>query len=237
MISIRHIVYFPNHKIEKDSQYLRKCASNLVKNSDHSEKSDLERIYCYQVQFPDIASHSDHLVGSLAKRADQFVCKKVKNRIWEKMQGGVSNPSVIRNCVDDFVKEQLFAGKDPPKPTDRRYFPTDRDYVNIMNRFKKKLKLALFDQDNVCKLIEQWEKDFPEDNFFFRGYGELVDEAEFEKAEKTSDASQISIEKGIQKIDVKGDDLVTKICSQYLKGKGNKNDNVNNNKDNIQDFV
>ena len=75
-----------------------------------------------------------------------------------------------------YVKNELFRGLKKPSPFNRRYNPTRRDITNHMYQATVRLRFSKIDQNNLACKIEEWKKEYPQDKFFFRGYGEIVDE-------------------------------------------------------------
>ena len=88
-----------------------------------------------------------------------------------------------------------------------------------MYRYGGNLKLSKFDQDNMAKQVEKWKIDNPEDNFFFRGYGEILDKSEVEKMDEIKNVIEnITSDGPIHKIDLKDGDFMKKVIAQFTKG-------------------
>ena len=68
-----------------------------------------------------------------------------------------------------FVKE-IFASRKPPETTNRRFFPTSVDVRNHMYRATVQKRHSHIDQENLELKIKEWEKESPDDIFFFRPY-------------------------------------------------------------------
>ena len=71
-----------------------------------------------------------------------------------------------------YVKETLFNGQEQPNRNNRRYFPRMKTIRNHMYNATVRSRLSALDQDNVKLLIDNWTKENPEDNFFYRPYME-----------------------------------------------------------------
>lgn len=83
---------------------------------------------------------------------------------------GVNSIAEMQRCLQYFVKKELFAGETPPVSTNRRFFPTNVDVRNYMYSASVKNKKSAIDQENLEVKIEEWKKENPSDNFFFRPY-------------------------------------------------------------------
>ena len=55
-------------------------------------------------------------------------------RILDLVSCGVNRVSKMERYLHYFVKKELFAGKQPPEVTNRRFFPTSMDVRNYMYR-------------------------------------------------------------------------------------------------------
>ena len=73
-----------------------------------------------------------------------------------------------------FVKADLFRKKQQPEQSNRRYFPKGQTIKNHMYNATIKSQLSTIDQDNVVKMINQWENEDRRsgDKFYFRRYKE-----------------------------------------------------------------
>lgn len=67
-----------------------------------------------------------------------------------------------------------------PPCSSRRFHPTIKDVRNHMYKAAVKLRFAKLDQANLDIKIQEWKKQYPNDNFFFRSYGKPVKDAETE---------------------------------------------------------
>ena len=69
-----------------------------------------------------------------------------------------------------FVKKGLFAGKQLPEITNRRFFPTSMDVRNHMYRATVACRHSQIHQENLEMKIKEWEKESPGDKFYFRPF-------------------------------------------------------------------
>ena len=100
-ISVRYLVLFPDFEI-KGERTRRKEGFMRSFLLNHNPE-EIRCVHQYQVQFPGIDSHSNHLLGSLSRQVDQFVCAEVKNRIKKMMDDGVRSISEMKRLVEVHV--------------------------------------------------------------------------------------------------------------------------------------
>ena len=87
----------------------------------------------------------------------QQVDERIVNKIHQFVNEGVCD-------VKNFVKNELFHDTYLPSPISRRYH---------MHIATVKLKFLKIDQENLELKFKEWQKQSPNDNFFFRGYGSI----------------------------------------------------------------
>ena len=71
-----------------------------------------------------------------------------------------------------FVKEVLFRGEQLPQDTNRRYFPRPSDLRTHMYRATVKNRMSRIDQANVLMKVDEWNREYNEDSFFFRPHSD-----------------------------------------------------------------
>lgn len=86
------------------------------------------------------------------------------------MSNGVNRVSEMQRHLECYVKKEIFAGQKPPEMTNRRFFPTSVDVRNHMYRATVHQRHSNIDQENLELKIKEWEKESPDDKFFFRPY-------------------------------------------------------------------
>ena len=59
-----------------------------------------------------------------------------------------------------------------PPTTNRRFYPQRKDIRNHMHLTTIKFRYSKVDQSNLVEKIDAWKKEKPDDNFFFKPYGE-----------------------------------------------------------------
>ena len=109
----------------------------------------------------------------------QNVDKRVANKIHELVGEGVQNVREMARHIRIYVKNDLFRGSSIPPSANRRFNPTLKDVRNQMYKATVKHKFSKLDQANLDLKVQEWKEQQPNDNFFFRGYGEkLADDEE-----------------------------------------------------------
>ena len=58
-----------------------------------------------------------------------------------------------------------------------------------MHKAVTKLRRSKIDQENLSMKIKDWERQYPEDNIFFRGYGQTEEEDESTENEDNLDGN------------------------------------------------
>ena len=85
----------------------------------------------------------------------------------------------MRRHLREFVRIEIFPGREMPPPTSRQYFPTKKDIYNHMYRAMVKSRFSNCDQTNAEEKVKEWQTQTPNDKFFFRKYSDICD-AKFE---------------------------------------------------------
>ena len=171
-VAIREIIYFPNYKIDKDSKHFRRLSSEKLRSD--LENSGLNGV-CHEKRFivvlPSSSSHSGHAVDYLGGLS-QHMDKRLTLKINELVKDGVQSVEDVKRHLNYYVKKDLFKGCNPPHMYSRSFFPLERDIRNHMYNTLMKLRFSKVDQENLELQVDEWRKDFVDDHFFFRGYGE-----------------------------------------------------------------
>lgn len=81
---------------------------------------------------------------------------------------GVKTVDEMKQHLCYYVKNDLFAGQNPPPITNRRYHPKDVDTRNHMHNATVKEMLCKVDQINLEDKIKTWKQEDPENHLFLR---------------------------------------------------------------------
>ena len=87
----------------------------------------------------------------------------------------------MERCINHFVRKELFADKECPPTTNRRFFPRKKDIRNHMYAATVKYRFSKIDQEQLEYRVGEWKKENPSDSFFFRPY---VKDADYEERQE-----------------------------------------------------
>jgi len=115
-----------------------------------------------------------------------MVNKKLIEKIDELVGSGVRNVLEMKRALNIYVKMELFDDQSVPPLSSRRFFPENRDIYNHMYKSRMKSIFSKIDQENLYEKMKEWKMQTPDDNFYFREYGEKCNERLFfnENAER-----------------------------------------------------
>ena len=85
---------------------------------------------------------------------------------------GVRSIKEMERHLKIYVSNELFKGEMKPPTTNRRFYPRRKDIRNHMHLATIKFRYSKVDQCNLVEKIDAWKKEKPDDNLFFRPYGE-----------------------------------------------------------------
>ena len=92
---------------------------------------------------------------------------------------GVRNFRDVERGVKAYVEHDLFKNETVPDSTNRRFYPAKFDLRNHYNLAFAKRKLAKLDQENVYRLVEQWQESANGDaSILFRPFVASVSDSE-----------------------------------------------------------
>lgn len=77
------------------------------------------------------------------------VDERVRQFVRQQVADGIHNVAEVQRHTEEFVRRQLFEGKEPPSKINRRYFPRRRDYENIIYRARIAAMKSTVDQENL----------------------------------------------------------------------------------------
>ncbi|PFX25800.1 hypothetical protein AWC38_SpisGene9547 [Stylophora pistillata] len=106
------------------------------------------------------------MIGGILQPIDKSLVQKIHALVGE----GVKTVEEMKRHLRHYVRNDLFAGQNPPPVTNRRYHPKDVDIRNHMYKETVKQMLSKADQESLEEKIKGWKQENPEDLFFFRPY-------------------------------------------------------------------
>lgn len=83
----------------------------------------------------------------------------------------------MRRHLRECVQKELFTCQESPSLLNRRYFPLKSDIRNHMYKATIKQRFDKCDQTNVSSKVIEWKKTYPNDEFFFRPYADVLEQA------------------------------------------------------------
>ena len=140
----------------------------------------------------------------------QQVDKRIINKIDQLVGEGVRQVREMQRHIRIFVKTELFRNAKLPASTSRRYHPKRKDIRNHMYKATMKLKFSKLDQENLEEKVKQWQQQAPQDKFFFRGYGTIIDGVDTETTESDNIDDDVEVSMSITH---------SKILNSYFKKK------------------
>ncbi|XP_062614804.1 uncharacterized protein LOC134276580 [Saccostrea cucullata] len=166
-LHIRYITSYDNYNLPtsagrgaKEREMDRLENDIQKKNAPFSNKIHL--------RLPLAASHTKHTVSIESAFANRMHIK-LKERIREHVKMGITSVAYIRKMLKSFVEKEMNSEDCvSPSTNDRSYFPTNRDIRNCVHAALVKGQYSGLDQENLQKKIEEWQKEDPEDMFFYR---------------------------------------------------------------------
>ena len=105
---------------------------------------------------------------------------------------GVRNVREMARHIRIYVKNELFRAATISPSANRRYHPTLKDIRNHMYKAAVKHQFSKLDQANLDMKIQAWRFQSPNDDFFFRGYGEKVENDDIVDLDEAEDEVKVS---------------------------------------------
>ena len=107
-----------------------------------------------------------------ASGLSQIVDARIISKIHSLVEEGVRNVKEMERHISIFVKNDLFRGRLPPAKGNSAFNPKRNDISNHMYKATVKHRYAKIDQENLFHKVKEWKNEHPEDNFFYREYGD-----------------------------------------------------------------
>ncbi|XP_065920362.1 uncharacterized protein [Dysidea avara] len=134
-------------------------------------------------------THSHPLLGA-ARRMHPTI----RSKIFELVEDGITNSKVIKKLLRKFVKEISKKDSVSPNPTDRAFYPLEKDIINAVHAAVSFGKYSVLDQIHLDTLVQQWIEDnkgksnFEQKHIYFRKCStEEGDDVKIEIPKTTSD--------------------------------------------------
>jgi len=96
------------------------------------------------------------------------VHQRLKDFIRQQVDDGVACVAEMKRHTEAFVRNVLFLGKRLPSTLNRRYFPLNRDYANLIYRRRMEKIHSVIDEENLLHKLDSWKVGDTGNYFFFR---------------------------------------------------------------------
>ena len=101
--------------------------------------------------------------------------RRIVSKIHDLVNRGVTNVEEMCRHIREFVRNELFVGREMPPSTSRQYFPAKKDIYNHMYQAVVKNLFSNCDQTNVEAKVKNWKQQHPQDKFLFRQYRDVIE--------------------------------------------------------------
>ena len=139
---------------QKGLRQLKECRLQELRKA-LQEKHIVEVDTVYHVSLPCNEAHCRHPVGEVAGMA-QRVHPMLKQKIFQIVQEGLTNPQEVRKVLREYVKIEF--KENCPDMSNRSYFPTVEDVRNHIYLAKQGLQYSKLDQENLELKIKEWSR-------------------------------------------------------------------------------
>ncbi|XP_027236051.1 uncharacterized protein [Penaeus vannamei] len=160
------ILKFPEFEVEHGSSpYLKQKTAAVIKSAI-KEGEPIEMVMEYHVIIPPKEEHRNHPIEGPIAHLRERVAEEVIDKITELARQGVKKVSEMKPHLERYVENDL--GVRDETKTRRRFYPTNKDFQNIMQRAKKRPNQSVVDKESLQELIERWQAESPGDCIYFR---------------------------------------------------------------------
>ncbi|XP_059215614.1 uncharacterized protein si:dkey-31c13.1 [Centropristis striata] len=149
VLNISRIAKFPGYKLEENKEHQRRKMVTSLKEALEKDPSSVLWENLYYVRTPVIQDHVGHPVYGQGAVVREPVDERVKNHIIELSRGRVREVSEVRWHSKQFVERHLFKDQRPPSPSRRRFYPTDKDIRNLVQKAEESGGSSGTDQENL----------------------------------------------------------------------------------------
>ncbi|XP_066924257.1 uncharacterized protein [Clytia hemisphaerica] len=173
-ITVKMIAKFPQYKVDRKTKRVCETASKKVRQALLDTNGKLNCYYSFIGRLPATAEHN-HPVGednSEHEPIDQIIKDKIVQLTWE----GIVSSGEVKKILEDFVEQELFAGKPSPAKTRRRYYPNVKDIRNYMNKAKMLTRLSTDLKQELQELATKLQQSRPTENIILQS--EFIDQGE-----------------------------------------------------------
>ncbi|XP_065671754.1 uncharacterized protein LOC136089631 [Hydra vulgaris] len=167
-VHIKEVYEFPEFKLDRDSEWLRKDASKKLRVA-LTENRNIIMCRKYVLIISDISVHRNHPIGDAAG-INQLISEDLIVKIGELVGVGVNTVPEMKRHLENFVRIDSSSSNIPLK-SNKRFFPRDKTIRNHMMKARQKLRYSFIDQECLLKKVKEWEDNFKGSFIKFRPKG------------------------------------------------------------------
>ncbi|XP_061186890.1 uncharacterized protein LOC133195018 [Saccostrea echinata] len=151
---------------KQDTEKARRIASEKLRE-DLITGSNIKKEHRIYISLPKDGEHQEmHLIGQITGFRNPLN-KDVRDKLYEMVGHGVPSVSEMRRHLKVYVDTQIFPKANKPALTDAAYYPSDVTIRKHIYLAQLRLRYSKIDQENLMKLVSQWQESYPKDNFDF----------------------------------------------------------------------
>nr|XP_054758565.1 uncharacterized protein LOC129264676 [Lytechinus pictus] len=169
-VYVVQILRFIDYKLQyqglEPTGHSKVLAKRQLKERYQTDSSSIRTETLFYVSLPPLSSHRGHPVNNIAAGLREALDPQILHKISELTAKGIYKVPEIRKHLDEYVQSALFHSSEQPERTRRRYYPTDIDIRNAVQRAKKEVHTKV-DQNNASMLISLWKQE-SQDFFEYR---------------------------------------------------------------------
>ncbi|XP_062587621.1 uncharacterized protein LOC134249268 [Saccostrea cucullata] len=164
---MKEVLVFPEYKAKQDTEKARRTASEKLREDLEIIGNDIKKEHRIYISLPKDGDHQEmHLIGQITGFMNPLN-KDVRDKLYEMVGHGVTSVSEMRRHLKVYVDTQMFPKANKPSLTDAAYYPSDATIRKHIYLAQLRLRYSKIDQENLMKLVSQWQESYPKDNFDF----------------------------------------------------------------------
>ena len=115
------------------------------------KNEEVEGVRVYFVSLPMESMHTHKLIG-----ATRRMSPKIREKIQEFVGAGITNVKVIKKLLRKYVQEELDGDAVKTHPSDRAYYPLQKDISNCVHAAISAGKYSQLDQVQLEGMVREW---------------------------------------------------------------------------------
>ncbi|XP_050739394.1 uncharacterized protein LOC127009910 [Eriocheir sinensis] len=135
-IHIRHVVKFPEFRVERGaSTYRKRREMQKLRKALSKDPDSLKVEIAYYAELPNPSDHNGHPLHGIAAGMLEKPDPLIKEEILNLVRDGVRKVSDIKRHINEFVSK-VFVDEEVKDTSRRRFHPLDKDIRNLMHKAK-----------------------------------------------------------------------------------------------------